>query len=218
MPQYTYTIFDGDPAVSGPCQWPSHEDVEVTADDAEGVLAEARDEAEIHGEPGDTLWILVRDQDGVIAVSASIDVPEDAHEVSSRVVDVIDIGGCLYRLADLDEIDEPTHESAEEWYDSLGYHVSAEDGDHAHPVCSLDEVDTYEPQSDAEASLLEYARAARDAATAVESALERAVTAWRDRDLAACIEALDEASQVEREYGDDPAAQALRDQLLVEVE
>lgn len=137
-----------------------------------------------------------------------------AHEVSSRTVQVID----GYRLADPDEVDEPTDESAEEWYDSLGYHVSTDDGDVVHPVCAMGEVDTYQPQSDAERDLLVYARAARSVAQAVEAELRRAVDAWRARDLSACVTALREASSLEKEYGDDPAARVLRDTLLVEVE
>lgn len=137
-----------------------------------------------------------------------------AHEVSSRTVETL--GG--RRLSDPDEIEEPTHESADDWYDSLGYHVSTDDGDQAHPVCPMDEVDAYEPQDDAERDLLAYARAARDVAASVEDALKRAVDAWHARDLPACVAALDEASSIEREYGDDPAARVLRERLLVEVE
>jgi len=39
MSNYTYTIYDADPARSGPCEWPSHVDVAIEADDD----SEARD-------------------------------------------------------------------------------------------------------------------------------------------------------------------------------
>lgn len=79
---YTYTIFDADPSQSGPCAWPSHEDVEVEADSPEEALAEALSEAASTGdmwgeyEPGDVLHVLVWDADGQV-------VAQGTHEVAS---------------------------------------------------------------------------------------------------------------------------------------
>jgi len=74
---YTYTIFDDDPTVAGPCTWPTHEDVEatVTLDD---VSAEATDEAECDGEPGETLYVIIWDADGIIPPRGAftVEVPE----------------------------------------------------------------------------------------------------------------------------------------------
>lgn len=74
---YTYTIFDSDPAVAGPCAWPTHEDVEVTGT-LEDVITEATDEAECDGEPGETLHVLVWDADGITPPRGAftVEVPE----------------------------------------------------------------------------------------------------------------------------------------------
>jgi hypothetical protein len=47
MTTYTYTVYDGDPATSGPCSWPSHDDIEIEAANDEDALAEVRDIVEI---------------------------------------------------------------------------------------------------------------------------------------------------------------------------
>ena len=72
-------------------------------------------------------------------------------------------------------------------------------------------------QDEAE-SIVAAAREIREAAEEVEAALEAAVEAYEDDDLDGVIAALDEARRIEIEHGDAPAANALRSQLLEEVE
>lgn len=59
-PEKTYTIFDGNPS-SGPCAWPSHEDLEFT--DMAAAIEDAQKCALECGEyeAEDNLWILVHD-------------------------------------------------------------------------------------------------------------------------------------------------------------
>ena len=70
MNTYTYTIFDGNPSSNGPCEWPSHTDIEIEAETHEEALDEALAEADIQGSTcgqystGDKLWILVWDSEG----------------------------------------------------------------------------------------------------------------------------------------------------------
>ncbi len=64
--------------------------------------------------------------------------------------------------------------------------------------------------------LIAYARTAWEAAQNVELWLEDAVQAYHDRDLDACAEALEAASSLESDWGDDPAAKELRRQLIDE--
>jgi len=127
------------------------------------------------------------------------------------------------------------HQSAAEWWDDLGYHVSTQGYDEAHPLAQWDDIVPlldgytldeevrehlhnlagYEPcEAQAEIALIEYARLALDAARSVEAALRRAVDAYVAGDLVAVLEALDEASSVEMEWGDDPASSALRAALV----
>jgi len=131
------------------------------------------------------------------------------------------------------------HTDVEDWYDGLGYSAGWDSGDDgrdsgdvAHPVCTIEQLDglrdgqivsaecpdgASDEERDAYASAVEYARTALDAARGCVDALERAVVAYEAGDLRGVIDALVEASQVESEYGDDPATSALARALLVEV-
>lgn len=121
------------------------------------------------------------------------------------------------------------HETAEEWYGAYGAHISTEHhGDLKHDVVEYDWLDgddsviverlqeMYDELSDDEAdSLVALARGIREAAESVVSNLEAAVEAYERRDIAAVIDALEAASLVERDHGDDPASRQLRMQLLL---
>jgi hypothetical protein len=70
---YTYTIFDSDPAVGGPCAWPSHDGVDIEADSDSEALDDVRDALEIEAcglsapdyDVGDRLYATVWGDDGV---------------------------------------------------------------------------------------------------------------------------------------------------------
>ncbi len=111
---------------------------------------------------------------------------------------------------------DTSHESAEEWYDSLGYYVADLKGNEAkyHPVCPFEEVERFSPSGSAEEALLEYARKAKETAEVVVEALEEAVEAYHQGDEASVREALRRASRLEKQYGDNPAARQLSRQLL----
>ena len=106
------------------------------------------------------------------------------------------------------------HESSSDWYDSLGYHVSTDEGDFCHPVCDIDLIESYEPKDKAEKALLSYAKDAKLTAESVEESLNRAVFEYKNNNLIGVLEALKESSDLEREYGDDPATQRLMRNLL----
>lgn len=61
---------------------------------------------------------------------------------------------------------------------------------------------------------LDYADRAADAARGVEAYLRDAVAAFFLRDLKGVLDALEDASHIEREWGDDPATQELTRKLL----
>lgn len=67
----TYTIFDGNPAQSGPCNWPSHTDIPIRAATLENAVARIEKQAvrtaQESGEyeDGDRLWFIVWDKDGI---------------------------------------------------------------------------------------------------------------------------------------------------------
>ena len=119
------------------------------------------------------------------------------------------------------------HDSAEDWYASYGAHVSTEEyGDVSIQAVDYDWLDgddvaekvleDYPEMSEAEADkLVERARDVRYAAEGVCDNLDDAVTAYKAGDLAGVIEALEAASSVEGEGGDDPATQELAERLLV---
>ena len=104
---------------------------------------------------------------------------------------------------------DTSHESAKDWWESLGY---SED-DCVHPVCGWDELADYEPTDD-EQGCLEYGRQAKDDAEAIEAELEAAVAAYRAGDYQECRERLVAASHAELKYGDDPATRELAGALL----
>lgn len=110
-------------------------------------------------------------------------------------------------------------ESAEDWYEALGYHCG-EYGHYAHPVCGIDEVDDYDPATveltsrgrderrDERAalhSLHEYALSARDAAQSIRASIDEAIEAHRRGDLDGVLSALTDAYRVESGYGDEPS-------------
>jgi len=74
MAQYTTTIFDGDPAASGPCAWPDWDQRLTVADSADEAASMALDlaceEARLGGQyaRGDRLWVLVWDEDDISLV------------------------------------------------------------------------------------------------------------------------------------------------------
>jgi len=125
-----------------------------------------------------------------------------------------------------------SHEDARDWYSSYGWHLDTEEcGSVTHDVVEYDWLDQDDDavvallleamddltQDEAE-SIVAAAREIREAAEEVEAALEAAVEAYEDDDLDGVIAALDEARRIEIEHGDAPAANALRSQLLEEVE
>ena len=124
-----------------------------------------------------------------------------------------------------------SHDSAEVMYDCYGAHIST---DHDGDVCiqSVD-YDWLDDDQDAKAllaerrpdmtadeceSLVSLARHIREAMEGIEDALERASCAAVDGDFAGCIEALQEARDLETDHGDDPSTSALAAQLLREKE
>lgn len=70
MREYTYTIFDADPAQSGPCWWPGAVGVRIeasTADDAAELALElALEQARACPDytTGDRLWCVIWDEAG----------------------------------------------------------------------------------------------------------------------------------------------------------
>ncbi len=115
---------------------------------------------------------------------------------------------------------DTSRESAEEWYRSLGHHVSTEGGDICHPVCDMGDVDEYQPRSEAEEELLEYARRARDAAQSLAKALHGAVIAYDhgDGNVAAVVAELEWARRIETDYGEATATNNLAANLLAPAE
>ena len=128
---------------------------------------------------------------------------------------------------------DTTHQDPEYWYAAYGAHISTES---AGDVC-IQEVD---PQwltdcpddlpliakwgaamrakmtGEECEQLVALARAAWDAATDLHYYRERAVDAYLEGDLEGVVDWLRIAAREERKYGDDPAASALRAQLLEE--
>lgn len=71
--RYTYTVFDGDPASSGPCEWPHMSEVAHEAESDEDAIEEIGWLVEpwLHGlsrsdgySEGDLIHVLIWDRDG----------------------------------------------------------------------------------------------------------------------------------------------------------
>lgn len=123
---------------------------------------------------------------------------------------------------------DTTHETAQDWYDSYGWHLSTEDGDVVLQAVDYDWLDEDDAavsarlredglddlSGDEIASLIEHARTIRDAAQEIESLLEDAVSAYDAGDLDACRRALLDAESIESDHGDSPASSSLAAALL----
>lgn len=85
---FTYTIFDGNPAISGPCSWPTHERKTIVAESQQAalaaVLAIAKSEGEACGayEPGFRVYVLVWDESGV-NLQGSVELEGDGNDDDS---------------------------------------------------------------------------------------------------------------------------------------
>jgi hypothetical protein len=123
------------------------------------------------------------------------------------------------------------HQTASEWYDSYGAHTYSEARDCDIPLQAvesewladgLDDDEIIEMLGDAgirgddARECLRLARRIWAAAVEVEEALAAAVEAYADGDLDAVLDALDCASGLEKDHGDDPATAELRLKLLEE--
>ena len=116
----------------------------------------------------------------------------------------------------LRECEDPEYDSAETWYGCLGFHTEDDEGNTAtHPVCPFDFVLEFETKNVAEKMALAYAVKAADTAKYLEKLFEQAVSCFEKGDEEGVRKALREASFQELGYGDDPATQALAEQLLV---
>jgi len=108
--------------------------------------------------------------------------------------------------------DSEIGESAEDWWDAIGYDVDGV----CHPICSFDEIDTYYPETEAERDVARYGRAAKEAALAIRAHIDAAIEAARAGDAATMAEELDAARVAEMDYGDEPSTSAARRALLGE--
>ena len=81
MAKYTYTIFDSNPNECGPCEWPSHCQVEIAADCADAALELVSQQLESEAaelytsdgyEPGDHIHAIVWDAEGGRCVGQTV--------------------------------------------------------------------------------------------------------------------------------------------------
>jgi len=122
------------------------------------------------------------------------------------------------------------HQDARDFYQSYGWCLSTENaGDICHDAIEYDWLDDQNDGSivaklmaedghleDYEAAeVVAKAREIREAGEAVESQLAAAVEAYEADDYAACLEALRWAGEAESPFGDTPASDRLRGQLIV---
>jgi hypothetical protein len=112
--------------------------------------------------------------------------------------------------------EDPQYESAESWYNSLGFHTEDGEGHQScHPVCPLEYVPDFVPRNPSERKALDYALQAARVARELDGYFESAVALHGEGDEECVQTILRTASGLEKEYGDDPATQALAKQLLI---
>jgi len=95
---------------------------------------------------------------------------------------------------------------------------AAADGDEWLEQSIMERIDLAQMERDEILGAITYGRRAIEDMRGIAAALRDAVMAYKAGDLEGCIDALEMASSLEREYGDDPAASELRAQLLDEDE
>lgn len=125
------------------------------------------------------------------------------------------------------------HDDAAEMFGCYGWHVSTDSGDFSIQVVDTEWLEDGKTEAEIVELILAESRVDdRDVAVdiaekavrvwrdmvAVERALERAANAYMAGDLAACVEALRDAGNMESDHGDDPSTDGLAAQLLEEVE
>ena len=125
------------------------------------------------------------------------------------------------------------HEMARDWYNCYGWHISTgRAGDVTLQAVEYDWLDLRDDSGvarilcdsmprqlsvDEAVQIVEMARSVREAGEVVEELLDEAVEAYGVGDLAAVIDALDRCESFESDFGDSPATQSLRSQLLAEI-
>jgi hypothetical protein len=110
----------------------------------------------------------------------------------------------------------PRYESAESWYNSLGFHTEDGEGHQTyHPVCPLECVLDFVPRNPMDQEALDYALRAARVARELDDYFESAVALHGEGDEEGVRTILRTTSDLEKEYGDDPATQALAKQLLI---
>lgn len=124
---------------------------------------------------------------------------------------------------------DTSHETAQDWYESYGQHLSTVN---AGDVCIqavdydwLDDADDSDVRdkliesddrlsSDEAEDLVSMARSVREAADEICGLLGEAVEAYEAGDYEACIQALEAAKSLELDHGDCPASSELRSRLI----
>lgn len=124
---------------------------------------------------------------------------------------------------------DTTHETASDMYDAYGWHLSTDERDIPLQAVQYDWLDDADDvrvagrlraadsdlTDDEAMDLVVMARGVREAMEGVSDLLDDAVDAYRRGDCEGCARALEHASAVESDHGDDPATDALREQLIV---
>lgn len=133
---------------------------------------------------------------------------------------------------------DTSHETARDWYEAYGCSIIIDgsyDDSYAVEVTAIEydwlddgdddavlarylgDDEVTDDERDQLMSVVEKAREVRETAESICSLLDDAVSAYASRDLAACIQALDDAEREESEHGASPASDGLREQLLEEM-
>jgi hypothetical protein len=125
------------------------------------------------------------------------------------------------------------HETAEEWYDSYGWHLTTENaGDAFLQAVEYDWLDDYDDDAviarllesddqlnrDEAASMVTKAREIRECAESICDLLDEAVEAYQQGDADKVEELLDAAKSHESDHGDSPASDSLRSSLLASLD
>lgn len=125
--------------------------------------------------------------------------------------------------------------SAKDWYESFGWHITTDAGDYSlqyvdfADVRGIDDVESPEAERlidetleviegtrDDATALVEKAIEVADAAREIKRRRDEIVAAAKAADLELVVKLLDELSWYERQFGDDPIAESLRVDLIVD--
>lgn len=167
---------------------------------------------------------------GMGLAAAAVQMDRDDFDCDWSELVQPDSDDAIRKAVALEDGADTSHESAEDWYQSYGWHLSTEDAgdvclqaveydwlddDDDAAVAAKLEAEDGDLSADEALAIVKMARSVRESAEDICGSLDEAVEACRRGRLQQCRDALAYAYRRESEHGDTPASLGLAAKLLL---